>query len=189
VLREEQYYQQISQVPVERLKFIDESGAHIAMTRLYARGPVGQRAYDRVPRNRGRMETMLGILSLAGMEGLMTVEGGTSQEVFDRFLVEHLLPVLSPGDVVGMDNLKAHHGSHVREAIEAMGAGLLFLPPYSPDLSPIEPAWSKVKQGLRSLKARDRNRLRKAIGEAADQITQSDALGWFVHCGYRALLN
>lgn len=172
---------QIQACDPERLIFIDESGSNIAMTRTRAWAPRGERAVGVVPRNRGRVTTMLGALSIDGIEALMTVEGGTTAAVFLRFLDEHLAPRLQPGDIVVMDNLGAHHATGVRERIEARGASVLFQPPYSPDLNPIEHAWSKIKAQLRAFGARTVALLKSAIALAADRVTPQDALGWFQH--------
>jgi transposase len=165
---------------------VDESGSHIALTRPYGRAPKGQRVVGRVPRNRGKVTTMLGMLGIEGMDALMTVEGGTTKKVFGDFVAQHMVPVLGPQDVVLLDNLGAHHAKGVRAAIEATGARVIYLPPYHPDLNPIELAWSKLKQILRDLGARTKEALIEAIAEALERITGSDALGWFLHCGYRA---
>jgi transposase len=153
------------------------------MTRDYARAPIGMRVHGRVPRNRGRVLTMLGALALDGICALMTVEGGTTRDVFLRFLTEHLLPTLAPGDVVVMDNLGAHHATGVRALLASVGARPLYMPPYSPDLNPIELCWSKLKGALRSLGARTMHALTLAVPRAAEQITSKDAEGWFRHCG------
>lgn len=166
--------------------FLDESGSHIAMTREHAWAPVGTRAYGRVPRNRGRVLTMLGALSLDGVAAMMTVEGGTTRDVFLRFLREHLLPVLPPNAVVVMDNLGAHHATGVRELLASVGATPLYMPAYSPDLNPIELCWSKMKAWLRRLGARTVRTLVSAVRTAAEKVTPSDASGWFTHCGVPA---
>ncbi|SFE46812.1 DDE superfamily endonuclease [Nannocystis exedens] len=132
----------------ERLIFLDESGSHISMTRARAWAPRGKRAHGVVPRNRGRVTTMLGALSIDGIEAMMAVECGTTAKVFLEFIDEHLAPKLRPGDIVVMDNPGAHHATGVRERIEARGAKVVYQPPYSPDLNPIELAWSKIKAAL-----------------------------------------
>lgn len=154
------------------------------MTRDYARAPKGVRVYERVPRNRGTVTAIIGALSIDGVEAVMTNEGATTAEVFSRFVREHLLPVLRPGDLVIMDNLGAHHATGIRAAIEASRAHVLYLPPYSPELNPIELCWSKIKQTLRSWSARSLTSLRDAIHDAAALVSASDAIGWFTHCGY-----
>ena len=154
------------------------------MTREYARGPYGRRVFGRVPRNRGKVLTMIGALDLGGVRALMTVEGGTSGEVFLRFVREHLVPSLQPGDVVVMDNLGAHHATGVRAEIEAAGASVLYMPPYSPDLNPIELCWSKVKQLLKGFHARTVRQLVASIGIIRGLVTPQDATGWYRHCGW-----
>lgn len=180
--RRKAFAEQIQACDPERLIFIDESGSHIAMTRTQAWAPRGERAHGIVPRNRGKVTTMLGALSIDGIEAMMTVQGGTTAAVFLQFIDEHLGPRLLPGDVVVMDNLGAHYATGVRERIEARGATLLYQPPYSPDLNPIEPAWSKIKSILRKFGVRTISMLKQAITFAADQITPRDAVGWFKHC-------
>lgn len=125
---------------------------------------------------------MLGALSIDGLEAMMTVEGGTTAKVFLQFIDEHLAPRLKEGDVVVMDNLGAHHANGVRERIEARGAAVVFQPPYSPDLNPIEHAWSKIKTELRTLGARTVASLMSAIDLVASYVTPDDAAGWFKHC-------
>ena len=154
------------------------------MSRLYARAPRGQRAQATRPVNRGRHITMLGALSLTGLVAAMTVDGFTDGEVFLTFLREVLVPQLRPGQVLIMDNLKAHKVAGVAAACAAAGVRLLYLPPYSPDFSPIEECWSKVKAILRAKAARTREALEQAIAEALDAVTTTDAHGWFAHAGY-----
>lgn len=170
---------------MNRFKFIDESGVNLAMTRLYGRAPRGQRAVGSVPINYGENLTIIGAIGTDGLDALMTVDGATDGEIFRVYVGEILCPTLRPGDVVVMDNLGAHKVSGIREAIEGRGAKLIYLPPYSPDLSPIEKCWSKIKTALRAKGARTRRALERAIKEAIETITESDALAWFAHCGYR----
>lgn len=166
------------------MKFIDEAGVNLAMTREYGRAPRGERVVGAVPQNYGANVTMMAALSLRGVEAVMTIDGATDAEVF-RAYVEHVLcPTLVPGDIVVMDNLRAHKVSGIHEHIEAHGAQLIYLPPYSPDLSPIEPCWSKLKALLRAVQARTREALDAAIAQVLATVTPSDARGWFRHCGY-----
>lgn len=167
-----------------RLVFIDESGSHISMTRAYARAPRGARVVGRIPRNRGRVLTMIGALCRKGFRAMMTIEGGTTGEVFLHFLTHHLVPKLRRGDVVVMDNLAAHHATGVREAIEAVGACVEYLPPYSPELNPIELGWSKVKSVLNRIGARTVPKLVRAVRTAIGSVTAKDGAGWFVYSGY-----
>jgi transposase len=169
---------------VERYKFIDESGINLAMTRLFGRAPRGERVVDTVPQNYGANVTMIGALSLQGLDAVMTVEGATDGDVFRTYVEQVLGPTLVAGDIVIMDNLRAHKGVGIREAIEGRGAQVQFLPPYSPDLSPIEPCWSKIKTALRKAKARTREALERALAQALSTVTAVDAQHWFAHCGY-----
>lgn len=154
------------------------------MTRRYGRAPQGKRVVGAVPQNYGANVTMLAALSLRGVGAVMTIDGATDAEVF-RAYVEHVLcPTLVPGDIVIMDNLRAHKVAGIREHIEVHGAQLIYLPPYSPDLSPIEPCWSKLKTRLRAAQVRTRKALDAAIEHALAAVTPSDARGWFRHCGY-----
>ena len=167
-----------------RLVFVDESGTHVATTRRWARAPRGRRAVGSVPRNRGRVTTLVASLTLAGMGPALAVEGGTTTEVFVAYVDQVLAPALVPGQVVVVDDLAAHHGARARELVEARGAELVFLPAYSPDLSPIEEAFSKVKALLRKAEARTREALAAAIGQALRAVSPADARGYFAHCGY-----
>lgn len=144
----------------------------------------GQRVPDAVPKNCGDNITILGSLSCTGLEAVMTINGAVDAAVFRAYVNQVLVPTLAPGDIVVMDNLGSHKVAGIREAIEGVGVTLIYLPPYSPDWSPIEPCWSKLKTFLRAAKARTREALTQAIGAAFDTITASDARGWFMHCGY-----
>jgi transposase len=178
------YRKDIAALPWERFKFVDESGANIAMTRLFGRAARGTRVQDAIPKNHGSNVTILGALSCDGLDAVMTIDGPTDAAVFRAYVGEVLAPTLTPGDIVVMDNLGAHKVKGIQQAIEAAGARLLYLPPYSPDWSPIEPCWSKLKTYLRAVKARTREALDEALTSAIDLITGTDARGWFAHCGY-----
>lgn len=154
------------------------------MTRLRARAPKGERVCGLVPRNRGKNTTLLASMTAEGMGASLTVEGATTKVVFETYVEQLLAPSLSCGQVVIMDNLGAHKGERVRELIEERGCSLLFLPTYSPDFSPIEEAFSKVKALLRKAAARAREALVEAIGTALSAVTPEDAIGFFGHCGY-----
>lgn len=170
---------------MKRCKFVDESGINLALTRLYGRAPRGQRAVGSTPINYGQNITLIGALGKHGLEALLTIEGATDGEVFRVYTERILCPTLEAGDIVIMDNLGAHKVSGIRQAIEARGAQLIYLPPYSPDLSPIERCWSKIKTALRARGARTYQALNRAIKQALETITVSDALAWFAHCGYQ----
>lgn len=164
---------------------MDESGVNRAMTRTHARSPRGTRAFGSAPRNWGDNVSILGALCLRGTLEPMCVNGATNGPVFLAYLEHCLVPQLWPGAVVVMDNLGAHKVKGVREKIEAAGARLLYLSPYSPDFNPIEMAWSKLKTSLRRVAARTTEALDRAIGEGLRAITTTDAHGYFAHCGYR----
>ncbi len=154
------------------------------MTRLYGRAPKGERVVGSAPHNYGSNVTMVGAIGVNGINAAMSFEGAMNGDVFRVFVELVLSPTLKPGEVVVMDNLSSHKVKGIKEAIERRGARLLYLPPYSPDFSPIEPCWSKVKTFLRKAKARTVDALNEAIDQAIDQVTGSDAKGWFRHCGY-----
>jgi len=154
------------------------------MTRQWGRALRGERIAETRPEGHWKVLTTLGAMSLAGMVASMTVESATDSDIFEAFLEQVLCPKLNAGDVVVMDNLSVHKVNRVRELIEGAGAQLLYLPPYSPDLNPIEKAWSKFKQFLRSIKARTADALDQAVTEAIKTITADNAAAWFKHCGY-----
>lgn len=168
----------------ERLIFLDESGVTTHMTRLWGRAPRGERITEAMPQGHWRVLTMLGAMSLRGRVATMTVESPTDGDVFLAYLEHVLCPKLKPGDVVILDNLSAHKVQGVRQQIEATGAELLYLPPYSPDFNPIEKAWAKLKQWLRTAKARTAEALEQAVTEALKAITADNAAAWFQYCGY-----
>ncbi len=149
------------------------------MTRVYARAPRGQRVHDAVPGGHWKIVTILGAMDHRGMLAAMTIEAATDREIFLAYLDEVLCPKLRPGHVVVMDNLSAHKVEGVRERIERAGATLLYLPPYSPDLNPIEKAWSKLKQSLRAIGARSEETLHHAVAQLLPSITPNDATAWF----------
>jgi len=180
-----EYQHEIGTLAVKRCKFVDESGINLALTRLYGRAPRGERAVGSVPQNYGVNVTMIGALSRRGLEAPMTVEGATDGAVFSAYVKFVLCPTLERGDIIVMDNLRAHKVNGIREAIAARGAKLLYLPPYSPDLSPIERCWSKLKTALRARGARTRRALERALKQTLTTITKADAVAWFAHCGYK----
>lgn len=179
----------LTQLRPEDLVFVDESGIATTLTRRYARAPAGERAIGRVPAGHWTQLTILGGLSLAGLVACMSIEAATDREVFLAFVEHVLVPALKPGQVVILDNLSSHRAAAVRLRIEAAGCRLVYLPPYSPDLNPIEQAWSKVKALLRAAAARTREALEDALAAVLDHLTAADARGWFAHCGYATSLN
>lgn len=154
------------------------------MTPLYAYAPGGQRAIGKVPRNYGAMMTLIASLSTQGMGEAFILNGAADGTAFEIYVEQLLAPSLRSGQIVILDNLSIHQGPRVKQAIEARGCHLLFLPAYSPDFSPIEEAFSKVKTFLRRQSARTREALQEAIAQALLLVTAQDALGWFAHCGY-----
>jgi transposase len=174
-----------SRFDARRLVFVDESGFNTSMTRLRARAPRGKRAYGKVPRNRGKNTTLIAAITLeGGMGESMSLEGATDSEAFEAYVEHFLAPSLSEGQVVVLDGLGAHRTEKVRELIEGQGADLVFLPSYSPDLNPIEEAFSKIKQLVRKVGARTREALVEAMARALAAVTTEDAAGWFAHAGY-----
>ena len=175
---------EVSGLPADQFVFVDECGSNIALTPRYGRAPKGERASGSVPRNRGKNTTLIASLSLAGMGASMILEGSTNATAFEIYVEQLLVPSLQVGQIVVMDNLRAHKGERVRQAIEAKGCQVVFLPGYSPDFSPIEETFSKLKTYLRRVGARTREALEEAICQALLIVTAQDARGWFSHCGY-----
>ena len=173
-----------AELDVRRLVFIDESGAKTNMTRLYGRSFNGQRVVDAAPHGHWCTTTMLSAIRVDGSKAPMVIEGPTDADVFEAYVGQVLVQSLGPGDIVVLDNLAPHKQPGVIEAIEATGAEVWFLPPYSPDLNPIEKMWSKIKAFLRKAKARTWDALLAAIKAALQEVTASDARGWFQSCGY-----
>jgi transposase len=167
--------------------FVDESGANTQMTRRHGRSPIGQRLACPVPHGHYQTTTMIAAVRLQGAQAPWLFGGAMEGELFLAWVKQGLVPCLQRGDVVVLDNLATHKVAGVREAIEAAGARLEYLPPYSPDLNPIEPMWSKVKQGLKSWEPRTARQLYKAAGAAFASVTPADCQGFFLHAGYATL--
>jgi transposase len=160
-------------------------GSNLRLTRRYGRAEPGHRVCDQVPGDRGGNVSTIGALGLDGIRTGLSVPGAIEGETMLFFVEELLVPTLKRGDIVVRDNNPIHKLDDIEDAIEAVGAWVLFLPTYSPDLNPIEHCWSKVKSRLRALKPRTLQDLLDALVEAFSSITQQDILGWFQHCGYR----
>jgi transposase len=167
-----------------RFKFVDETSTNLTYCRRYARAEGGQRAHQATPLHGGPNVTLVAALTPDGLQAAMTVSGAVNGAVFAAYLAQVLGPTLVPGDVVVLDNLPAHKVAGLAELVEARGARLLYLPPYSPDFNPIELAFSKLKTWLRTAQARTREALESVIQAATDWITGHDAKNWFDHCGY-----
>lgn len=170
-----------------RFVFVDECSTNTSLSPIYGWSRRGQRLYFEAPRNWGANVTLLSSMSLEGMGPSLAVEGPTTKAVFEAYVEHVLAPALKPGQIVVMDNLSSHKGSRVRELIEGRGCKLLYLPPYSPDLNPIEEAFAKLKALLGKAEARTREALLEAMGRALDAVTASDARGFFEHRGYHPL--
>lgn len=177
--RREVFVEQLRSIPPERLVFLDESGVSTQMTKRYGRAQRGRRIAEATPEGNWKILTILGAMSVRGMIATMTVEAATDAEIFLAYLDHVLCPQLQPGQVIVMDNLSSHKVAGVRERIEGAGASLLYLPPYSPDLNPIEKAWAKLKQQLRAAKARTATALEQTIAELLPTIRPQDAAAWF----------
>jgi transposase len=163
---------------------VDEASTTTNMTRRYARTPRGERAYGYVPRNYGRRTTLIAALTAEGMGPAMTLEGAVDTAAFRGYIEQCLVPSLRPGQIILMDNLSSHKSPAIGAMIEAAGCRLVLLPAYSPDFTPIEQAFAKIKEWLRKRAARTQEALEQAIAEALDRVTEQDARGWFRHCGY-----
>jgi transposase len=167
-----------------RLIFVDEFGVHLAMTRTHARAPQGERAAVREKFERGAKMSALSALGVRGVFAPMVIEGSVDQLVFDQYVEFVLAPNLLPGDLVMLDNISFHYSPRASSLIEAAGASVEHFPAYSPDFNPIEECISKIKAILRKLKPETERALLKSLAFALEQISCSDILGWFKHCGY-----
>ena len=168
-----------------RFVFLDESGAKTNMTRLYGRVFGGQRLVDAAPHGHWCSTTVLSSIRVDGSTAAMVIEGATDISVFRAYVQRVLIPSLQPRDIVVLDNLAPHKHPEIVQMLERSGVEVWHLPPYSPDLNPIEKMWSKIKAYLRKAKARTSKALLRAIARALQTITAADAAGWFQHCGYR----
>jgi len=172
------------QTDIARLVFLDESGVKTNMTRLYGRAYQGTRCYDAAPVGHWETVTVLSAIRLDGSTQGVVFEGAVVHAMLDEYIKQLLAPTLNSGDIVVLDNLKAHKSATSQATVTARQAEIKFLPAYSPDLNPIEKMWSKVKQTLRGMKPRTDDELFSSIGIALDMVTADDAQGWFKSCGY-----
>lgn len=178
------FIEAVQGVDYRRFHFVDETSTNLTYCRRYGRAPGGQRVNQGVPLHSGPNVTLLAALTPTGLGAAMTVSGAVNGDVFAMYLDQVLGPTLRPGDVVVLDNLPAHKVEGLAALVEARGARLLYLPPYSPDFNPIELAFSKLKTKLRQVQARTREALEEAIRAATEWINAHDAQNWFAHCGY-----
>jgi transposase len=166
--------------------FVDEMGSNTSLSPLYGWSRVGERLRAAAPKNWGKNVTLLSSMSIEGMGPSVAVAGATTRATFEAYVEQALAPSLREGQIVVMDNLSAHKGGRIREIIEERGCELLYLPPYSPDLNPIEEAFSKVKALMRKAEARTREALVETMGRALGAVSARDARGFFEHSGYLA---
>jgi len=178
------FRERLGGVDPKRLIFVEESSTNVALTPRYARAPRGERAHGKAPRNWGKNVTLISSIGLEGMGPSMSIEGSSDTESFGIYMREILAPRLRPGQIVLMDNLSVHKSGWVRELIEARGSQLWLLPSYSPDMNPIEEAFSKVKNLIRKAKARTLEALFAVTAGALGAVSQEDARGYFADCGY-----
>ena len=171
-------------LPARKVVVIDESSTHLDMLRRYGRAPRGQRVYVKQRRNYGKNMTLLAGMTLQGMTESLVIEGSVTTSVFEAFIEQVLLPTLAPGDLVVLDNLGAHKSKRIERRLREHGCQLVFLPAYSPDFSPIEHAFSKIKQFLRDARAQTVETLIDAIADALRSITPYDAIGFFTQAGF-----
>jgi len=178
------YWEKVRDIKTEDMVFVDEAGSNLGMTPLYGRSLKGTRAYGKAPVQRGENVSMIGAIALKGLLVVTELLGATQAIQFEAFIANILVPLLWSGASVMMDNARIHQEKFIRPLIEGVGANLIFLPPYSPDFSPIENCWSKVKQIIRSLEPRNYAELHQAIQTAIESITLEDIHNWFTHCCY-----
>jgi transposase len=176
----------VAKIDPARLVFLDETGAHTAMMRLFGRSPCGERAVGVVPQGHWRTTTLLAAVRRDGVVAPWVFEGATDALTFETWVEKVLAPAVRPGDIVVLDRLSAHQGGRVRRLLRKVGAGLWYLPPYSPEWNPIEKIWAKVKAWLRKAAARTTEALWEAIAQALDAVTADDCQHSFAHCGYPA---
>jgi transposase len=176
------FRQKIGKIEPKKLIFVDETGITTAMTPKYARAPQGERAVDSAPAS-WETVTVVTALGLDGVHAPLAFPGSINAATFESYVEQVLVPELHEGDVVVFDNLKAHLGAEAVTAIEGAGANVMLLPPYSPDFTPIEEMFSKLKEGLRRIAARTKTSLYDAVAEVLHRVTSEDSLGWFQHAG------
>jgi transposase len=178
------FLEEIGAVDIDDLVFLDESGCNVAMSSAYGRAPCGVRVRDKKPANWGKNITVVGAISRDRVVCHHTMVGAMNKPSFIHFVKNMLCPRIHRGAVVVLDNLRAHHAPEVREAVEAAGARVLYMPPYSPELNPIELCWSFCKLWLRRLAKRTEEDLRKAIRSTLLRVRTDQLQGWFAHCGF-----
>lgn len=164
--------------------FIDETGVNVALTRRYGRSPRGERIAESVPKNYRQQQSIISSMGLDGVAAVFIIEGAVDAATFDVYVERVLRPTMREGDIFVLDNLTAHRASRIEAVAQECAAQVLWLAPYSPDFSPIELLWSKIKAGLRKAKARTIEDLGHALNKGLALITTEDCRAWFEHCGY-----
>ncbi len=180
-----QWQQVQKQIEAEHFVCIDESNAKTNMTRLYGRAKREGRCFCKAPHGHWKTITMLSAIWSDVKTETIAYDGGTDKKIFELFIEKYLLPKLKAGDILVLDNLRAHKSEKVVRLVASKGAKVMYLPPYSPDLNPIEQMWSKVKSVLKNIEARTVDALYDAIATAHESITKKDAIGWFTKSGYK----
>jgi transposase len=182
--KREEWKQMQKALDIKRLVFIDETWTKTNMTPLYGRAEIGKRVIDYVSHGHWKTTTFLAALRHDGLTAPLVVDGAINGELFLEYVKQQLVPTLRKGDIVVMDNLSSHKVAGVKEAIESVGAGVLYLPPYSPDFNPIELVFSKLKTMVRKAKLRKMDELWKKLGELCDIFSQQECQNYFRHAGY-----
>jgi transposase len=178
------YWRRVKELRQRRLRFIDETGVNVTLTRRYGRAPRGERVQESVPKNYRQQRSIISALGVDSVAASFVIEGAVDAEAFNIYVERVLRPTMKAGDIFVLDNLTAHHASRIEEVAGACNARVLWLAPYSPDFSPIELLWSKIKTGLRKAKARTVEELSQALTKGLELITANDCRSWFRHCGY-----
>ncbi len=178
------FWLEMQAISPENLIFIDERSVNLSLIRRLARAPKGKRAYSSRPQKRSKNVSIIGAIGLKGVISKYSLLGATDGLTFEAFISQSLVPKLWHGACVVMDNCSIHLGKEIEHLIEAAGAKLIYLPPYSPDFSPIENCWSKIKSILRSIGARNYPSLAQAIEAAFEKVSLNDIRNWFTHCCY-----
>lgn len=183
------YWRKVKELCHGRLRFIDETGVNVTLTRRYGRAPRGERLSERVPKNYRQQRSVISSIGVNGVAASFVIEGAVDTIAFNIYVEQVLRPTMRKGDIFVLDNLTAHHASRIEEVARECQAQVLWLAPYSPDFSPIELLWSKIKNGLRKVKARTLEELSQALTKGLALITIGDCRSWFEHCGYSVASN
>lgn len=178
------YWRKVKELCHGRLRFIDETGVNVTLTRRYGRAPRGERISESVPKNYRQQRSVISSIGVDGVAASFVIEGAVDTIAFNIYVEQVLRPTMRKGDIFVLDNLTAHHASRIEEVAAQCEAQVLWLAPYSPDFSPIELLWSKIKSGLRKVKARTVEELSQALTKGLELITTGDCRSWFQHCGY-----